>query len=62
MQKWEYLSLRVPANLGHIKVQEQRYPVQDYLNHLGEQGWEMVGAAPHPAGGFQLFFKKDKTR
>lgn len=62
MNKWEYLSFRVPANLGKAKIQNQKFPVPEYLNHLGEQGWELVSAAPHPAGGFQLFFKKEKTR
>ena len=62
MQKWEYLSFKVPGNLGRIKVQGQRFAVPEYLNYLGDQGWEMVNAAQHHAGGFQLFFKREVTR
>ena len=62
MAKWEYLSFRVPADMGKVKIQGQRYPVGEYLNYLGEQGWELVSSVPHPMGGFQLFFKKNRAQ
>ncbi len=62
MTKWEYLSFRVPWDMGKIKVEGQKYPVQEYLNYLGEQGWELVCSTEHPYIGFQLFFKKEKSR
>ncbi len=62
MTKWEYLSFRVPLDMGKVKVDKQKYPVQEYLDYLGEQGWELVSSVEHPYGGFQLFFKKEKSR
>jgi hypothetical protein len=61
MDKWEYLSFRVPSDMKRVKIEGQKYPVPEYLNYLGEQGWELVNAAPHQSAGFQLFFKKAKT-
>lgn len=43
MQKWEYLivdSHEVP-NQGLIK-KKNRKVLQDYLNQLGEEGWEFI--------------------
>lgn len=62
MEKWEYLSFRVPMDLKTIKIDKQKFTVSEYLNALGEQGWELVSSSPHPYGGFQLFFKKSKNR
>lgn len=62
MDKWEYLSFRVPADMKQVKIEKQRLSVQEYLNYLGELGWELVSAVAHPTGGFQLFFKKSKNR
>lgn len=62
MEKWEYLTFRVPQDMKSVKVEGQKYPLQEYLNYLGEQGWELVDAPPHPMGGYQLFFKKQRNR
>ena len=62
MDKWEYLSFRVPTDLKTFKIDKQKVSVNEYLNALGEQGWELVSTCPHPYGGFQLFFKKSKNR
>ena len=64
MQKWEYLFIEVPNNLGKVKVQGQKVPVNEYINLLGDQGWEMVGIEQSfPGSGLSnyiLFFKKPK--
>jgi len=61
MDKWEYLSFRVPSDMKNVKIENQKLPAPEYLNYLGEQGWELVSSVAHPTGGFQLFFKKSKT-
>ena len=64
MQKWEYLFVEVPHNLGKIKIQGEKVPVSEYINLLGDQGWELVGIEQSfPGSGLSnyiLFFKKPK--
>jgi hypothetical protein len=52
MQKWEYLTVDIyvangryrPKNVGSQELANwQRGPTAfEYLNHLGEQGWELI--------------------
>ncbi len=64
MEKWEYHFIEAPHNLGKIKVEGQKIPVQDYVNHLGDQGWELVAVEQgFPGSGISpyiLFFKRLK--
>ena len=42
--RWEYVSVRIPPNMR----------VEDTLNPLGDQGWELVAilpSRPEPGGG-----------
>jgi hypothetical protein len=48
MVKWEYLHLDVPTK-GLIGVSLPEYFV-DKLNQLGQEGWEVVLAAPLAVG------------
>jgi hypothetical protein len=61
MQKWEYIFVKVPGRVDKIKIENQKIPVADYLQYLGNQGWEMVSATDSPVGGIYLFFKRPKT-
>jgi hypothetical protein len=66
MQKWEYNWLVVPRSLGKMKLGGQKGKVQaiDYVNELGNQGWELVGIEQSwPGAGLSdyiLFFKRPK--
>ena len=64
MQKWEYLWISVPNNLGKIKVEGTKIQSLDYVNSLGYQGWELVGIEQGwPGSGLSdyiLFFKRPK--
>jgi hypothetical protein len=62
MDKWEYLSFRVPANMKQVQIEKGKLPVAEYLNYLGAQGWELVSSVQRPTGDFQLFFKRNKSR
>ena len=51
MQKWEYLFLTTPSGFrdeleikGNTSVVGGSRPIQDILNDLGEQGWEVTGS------------------
>lgn len=58
MEQWEYRSHLV--NEGGPTVDEQKKALDPWLNELGGQGWELVGAAASGASGlrYQLFFKR----
>ena len=64
MTKWEYLYVEVPNNLNKIKIKGQKIPVGEYMNLLGDGGWELVGIEQSfPGSGLSnyiLFFKKPK--
>jgi hypothetical protein len=62
MPKWEYMFIKVPGKVDKIKIENQRIPVADYLQYLGDQGWEMVNTVHNPGVGIFLFFKRLKTR
>jgi hypothetical protein len=37
-------------------------PLQDFLNHYGEQGWEMINIfSPRAGDGFCVVFKRSKN-
>ena len=67
MQKWEYKWVVIPGSLRKMKVSEQREKVQslDYVNELGNQGWELVSVEQsYPGSGISdyiLFFKRPKA-
>jgi hypothetical protein len=65
MQKWEYTWVVIPGNLGKMKVGGQKVHARDYVNELGEKGWELVGIEQSwPGAGISdyiLFFKRPKT-
>ena len=42
MKKWEYQWVVVPHSLGKMKVGGGKVRAHDYVNDLGEQGWELV--------------------
>ena len=54
MQKWEYVSIEIKYNGNRVDYIESngkevlgkvlRADSYDYLNKLGKEGWEMVGA------------------
>ena len=68
MQKWEYYWVVVPNSLRKMKVGGQREKVQaiDYVNRLGDEGWELVSVEQSfPGAGLSdyiLFFKRPKPR
>jgi hypothetical protein len=71
IHKWEYITLRVvneivlSANdnqIGEIKVgmfkseQQEGPALYEYLNVLGQGGWDVVGMSPITGGGDELKF------
>ena len=59
MQKWEYIEITAPMRDDSKSVRVYRNGVEvlpesvtsalyDYLNKLGNEGWEMVGLAFYP--------------
>ena len=44
MRKWEYLVVYVSATT--VNHDGQEYDVQEYLDLVGEDGWELVTAVP----------------
>lgn len=64
MQKWEYTWIVVPHNLKNIKVDGNKVPALEYVNEMGEYGWELVAVEQSfPGSGlsdFILFFKRLK--
>jgi hypothetical protein len=65
MQQWEYLEVFDSINLQCLVVNGKELPpgqrmnLHQYFNHLGSQGWEMVGFAMF-AGGPSYVFKRPK--
>jgi hypothetical protein len=64
MQKWEYKWLMLgPAGLFNLepqtKVAESR-EIPEYLNTLGEAGWELTGIVSTNRDLAELFFKRPK--
>ena len=57
MQKWEYMKLWV-TDQKVLQVNDQKVgdygffsgakgpPLHEYLNHVGQEGWEVVGLSP----------------
>ncbi len=75
MQKWEYLNLWTQMDGNGIldkpiekvhSINKQEVPnwksgvaITDFLNSLGEQGWELINILPG-MGGFQYTLKRPK--
>ena len=65
MQQWEYLEVFDSTNLQGLIVNGkelpagQRMSLHQYFDHLGSQGWEMIGFAVF-AGGPSYMFKRPK--
>lgn len=64
MDKWEYLWIVIPHSLGKMKVNKQKVGSLDYVNELGDDGWELVSVEQGwPGAGISdyiLFFKRPK--
>jgi hypothetical protein len=64
IQRWEYLWVVIPNSLGKMKVAGEKVEAIDYVNQLGEQGWELVSVEQgFPGSGLSdyiLFFKRPK--
>lgn len=62
MQKWEYYWTVIPGDLGKIKISGEKIKSHDYVNELGNQGWELVAVEQSfPGSGLSdyiLFFKR----
>jgi hypothetical protein len=55
MQKWEYFIIEQ-------NIQVERGKAVEYMNQLGEQGWEVVAATSDDYGhSAKLVFKPPKT-
>jgi len=65
MQKWEYRWVILPHNLNKIKVDGDKVQALEYVNGLGERGWELVSVEQgFPGSGMSdyiLFFKRPKA-
>ena len=65
MLKWEYTWIVVPHSLKKIKVEGGKISALDYVNEMGERGWEMVSVEQSfPGSGLSdyiLFFKRPKS-
>lgn len=64
IQRWEYLWVVIPNSLGKMKLAGEKVEAIDYVNQLGEQGWELVSVEQgFPGSGLSdyiLFFKRPK--
>ena len=61
MTRWEYARVHVPVDMEYIQLQDQKIRVVDYLNYLGDKGWELVGVIPlGDSSGYIFFFKRPK--
>jgi hypothetical protein len=66
VHQWEYLEVFDSLNVHALVVNGKELPpghymnLHQYLNHLGSQGWEMVGFAMF-AGGPSYMFKRPKS-
>jgi len=72
MTKWEYLVIVCTRNFDHyranfynsteLKDWKKNPPIPEYLNELGQQGWELVSTLPvgETVGQMHLFLKRPK--
>jgi hypothetical protein len=64
MQRWEYIMVEIPHNLGKMKIEGGKIESQLYINQLGEEGWELVGIEQTWPGSalsdYILFFKRPR--
>jgi len=64
MQRWEYLWVVIPNSLGKMKVAGEKVHALEYINQLGDEGWELVSVEQgFPGSGLSdyiLFFKRPK--
>ena len=64
MQKWEYKWIVIPSSLGKKKIGKQKVESIEYVNQLGEEGWELLAVEQGwPGSGLSdyiLFFKRPK--
>lgn len=60
MQKWEYTVIKVSHNLVMVGT---RYTgkIEEHLEQLGGEGWEMVGAGANGDGSHNLYFKRQPS-
>lgn len=59
MQKWEYTWVLADAADWEVYVSGEVYKLGDYLDKLGENGWEMVGfQTGSPGANYVFFFKR----
>jgi hypothetical protein len=65
MEKWEYFFMEIPNNLKNVKIQGEKVDVREYMNMLGNEGWELVGIEQSfPGSGLSnyiLFFKRSRS-
>ena len=65
MKKWEYLWIIIPKSLGKMKFGKQKIESLDYVNQLGNEGWELVGIEQSWPGSvhsdYILFFKRPRS-
>ncbi|MCZ6855707.1 MAG: DUF4177 domain-containing protein [Gammaproteobacteria bacterium] len=65
MTQWEYRTAKVRAG-GVFSTKIDDLDMEDYMNELGVEGWELVSAiSPVMAGGYSkeviLMFKREGT-
>lgn len=64
MHRWEYFLTIVPGSLKEVKIGGEKIQTDDYLNQLGDRGWELVTVEQSfPGSGLSdyiLFFKRPK--
>lgn len=74
MPKWEYFLMRIDYSAGDLRIQNLssqdlqtgkdrkiNTDISDYLNELGENGWELVTMNYTPGYGYGfLIFKRPK--
>ncbi len=62
MTRWEYARVHIPVDMEYIQLQDQKIRLVDYLNYLGDKGWELVGVIPlGESAGYMFFFKRPKN-
>ena len=67
MKKYEYKTLEFEANdsLMSKSMHLDSNEVQEVINNLGEEGWELVNSIDYALNGFTskiiLFFKREKN-
>jgi len=66
MQHWEYMYVdyaenKAKAMNGREYKDWKRNPLPEYLNQIGNEGWELVGALTAMSWDYgRLFFKRPK--